>query len=89
MNKCLITSCFVLLVGVGHLLGLPFVIHSEISRRMKLLNGTVLFKSWSSRRSRMIVEFYFVVVSNPKEYMAGEKPIIKLVWPNSLFSIKK
>ncbi|VDO15744.1 unnamed protein product [Rodentolepis nana] len=83
MSKCLIISCFVLLVGIGLLVGLPFVIHSEISRRMKLLNGTALFESWSSCRSGMIVEFYFFVVSNTKEFMAGEKPILKEVGPYS------
>nr|CDS32543.1 lysosome membrane protein 2 [Hymenolepis microstoma] len=83
MNKCLITSCFVLLVGIGLLVGLPLVIHSEISRRMKILNGTTLFKSWSSCRSGMIVEFYFFIVSNTKEFMAGEKPILKEVGPYS------
>ncbi|VUZ48737.1 unnamed protein product [Hymenolepis diminuta] len=81
MNACLIISISVLLVGCGLLIGLPLVIHSEISRKMKLLNDTTLFKSWSSCRSGMIVEFYFFVVSNVKEFMKGEKPILRQVGP--------
>lgn len=81
MNKCLIISIIVLFIGVGLLIGLPFVVHSEINRKMKLSNDTTLYKSWSTCRSGMIVEFYFFNVSNIKEFMAGEKPILKQIGP--------
>lgn len=81
MIKCFVTSVIMLLIGIGLLVTLPFVIQNEINRKMKLSNDTTLFKSWSSCRSGIIVEFYFFVVSNAKEFMAGEKPILKQVGP--------
>nr|CDS17369.1 lysosome membrane protein 2 [Echinococcus granulosus] len=81
MNKCMCTSVILLLVGIALHIALPFVIHGEISRRMKLFKGSTLFDSWSTCRSGIVVEFYFFTVTNEKDFMHGSKPIVNEVGP--------
>uniref|UniRef100_A0A5K3EMP5 Scavenger receptor class B member 1 n=1 Tax=Mesocestoides corti TaxID=53468 RepID=A0A5K3EMP5_MESCO len=81
MRKCAYWSVTSLIVGCVVLIALPFIIRSEIYRRMKLTKKSTLFESWSSSRSGMIVEFYFFTVANIDDFMGGGKPLLHQVGP--------
>ncbi|KAJ8286655.1 hypothetical protein GJAV_G00041630 [Gymnothorax javanicus] len=78
-----IVSAHLLIVGIALIVAqvFPTLIQNRLKKEVTLTEGSRVFESWRNPPAPIYMQYFFFNVTNPHDYLAGGKAILKEIGP--------